>query len=102
MNPREILPVLLLGVLGIVAAGAIALAADSIAGEEIGLSANPVPVVGDQDRLIDPGERRDRDRRRGRDDEAASNEAEDDVPSAGPGSGEREEVETPGDEDVED
>src|SRR5918995_1859224 len=102
MNPREIVPALLLGLLGIVAAGAIALAADSIAGEEIGLSANPVPVVSDQDRLVDPGERRDRDLRRGPDDDRASNETDDDASRPGPGSGEREEVESPDDEDVED
>ncbi|MGZ5388329.1 MAG: hypothetical protein ACXWZV_12265, partial [Solirubrobacterales bacterium] len=45
MRAREALTALLLGVLGIAAAAGIAIAANAITGEEIGLSSEPVSVI---------------------------------------------------------
>src|SRR5690349_9392023 len=45
MTTREKLLTFLLGALGIVAAGAIALAANAVSGDSIGLSAQPVSLV---------------------------------------------------------
>ena len=45
MSGRERLLTILLGIAGIVAAGAIALAANAISGDSIGLSAQPVSLA---------------------------------------------------------
>lgn len=69
MKLRQILPTVLLGLLGIVAAAGIAMAANEISGGQIALSADPVFGV-DDDRLVEPGERR-----KDKDDESESGRA---------------------------
>ena len=45
MTPRDVLTAVLLGALGIAAAAAIAIFANRITGEEIGLASQPVSVI---------------------------------------------------------
>src|SRR5262245_25819195 len=73
MKPQSAAGTALLGILGIAAAVGIALAADSISGEEIGLSSEPVSIA---DEAHDPAVAPVRPERRGRDERGATSALE--------------------------
>lgn len=99
MTTRERVLTVLLGITGIVAAGAITLAANSISGHEIGLSAQPVSIAPIQaPPKPAPGpEADDRDEDRGSDDDDPR--ASDSSSGPGPSSGSDEDFEQPEEED---
>ena len=81
MKLRETLPRILLGLLGIVAAAGISLAANEVSGGEIALSADPVFEV-DDERLVEPDDRVNKDRNE-RDDRGSEANLEDDGGASG-------------------
>ncbi len=85
MKLQDVLKTVLFGILGILAAVAIALAADAISGEEIGLSSEPVSIVNDDSNLA----AKPADRHRGKRDRVESTEPAqiDDHGGASSGSG---------------
>lgn len=83
MTARERILTVLLGIVGIIAAGAIALAANAISGEEIGLSAQPVSLATDSGRAPKPAPGFE-DREDKEEDDTATETVED---NSGPGGG---------------
>ena len=97
MTTRERILTVLLGITGIVAAGAITLAANSISGHEIGLSAQPVSLAATQapPKPAPAVEAEDREDRSGSDepgeifDDSGTGSGDDAPSSSGPGGGDR-------------